>query len=415
MVVLCVLFMVSGCAERTNRGGFADWAQDIAIYKADTKHLRIIRSYVMVAALTRVAAKAPIFNNERFEVATKIRTATILINEAYGCAGALPKNGIFNASNPGSRVRDTAGCAFFDDIMSQLDSTILRLARATFLNEENKDLLALLKKEIGQTDPVFDKAFDAVASASELADTGAKLLTKEGAIITGVSALVRLGFNAFQAGSRLAPIYRDSIELQMQIALDFLNLSCVDDNYPSFCSHRKDLEKAYANGAGDMSTWKGILEPFFDDRAVKSIIIPRPEHFQDVTDLLASACKQLVGRDVYACFPSAESMWCDLVKSNGTEIVDSVAVYFEQKGNGKKCYPVDKALRKNLKELPLAQQEPSKQQQTSDPKPVPAVETPKPNQPNPPTSAPRASPPPPTATPSATNIPPKPDEPKKAP
>jgi hypothetical protein len=299
---LILALLLPGCAEFRNRGGTTDWVEDY-FFKADTKSLRLIRSYTLLAGLARISGKSPFSLEERKEVAQKIETAVGLSRDAFDCVYDR-RNGLH-------------GCVFFDDIMAQLDLSLLRLARITFLPEENKDLLAVLQKELFGG----DLPKNLFGAAGKIAEAAGEVGLVGGQAANVVGALLQLGQNALRTGGRLGPIYRDSVELRMLIVLDGLNTIaknirgnvCMEfrepvstrtnESSPRLAAEKADDAKAcldfhesyqlYNDPSVSLSLWSAHAAGRFAQYG--NAIRPGRYHFTQVSSLVLRACAGLMG------------------------------------------------------------------------------------------------------------------------
>lgn len=285
--VVIIAAFLSACA---NRGGFTDLAQDRMVFVADTKKMRIARAYIISAGLARVAGSSATAMDERHEIAIRIRSATMAISYAYMCVeGSESKK--YNDSAKKS------GCAFFDDRIRTVDLALYRIARAVFLPKENQDLISLVYNGLVKEGNPAGKLIEFFDSAGRVVEASATVAKQATDIVHIGAAILQLGRNSFRVGGRLGPIWRDAIELQMQIAIDFLG------KYPEYASDLEDLRAVYKNGAGDLDVWEQRVTYIFEK--YKSVIEPEPGHFEQITELLVDACSSLVGRSDYlACFPN---------------------------------------------------------------------------------------------------------------
>ncbi len=184
----------------SNRGGFIDRLEDTFWFRADTKQHRVLRSYMLLASMARLATRSNTSKDEREAQAIRIGKAVRIADDAFRCA---------YRQEP---------CAFFDDRMAALDIMLLQLAAGIFASEEDQGLIQQLGTELLGKTPIND----VVASLTH----GAKIVSSSSAAVSKttdvVTAILTLSSNAFDEGARISAVYRDSIEMDMQVTVDTL-------------------------------------------------------------------------------------------------------------------------------------------------------------------------------------------------
>jgi hypothetical protein len=189
--------------ELNNRGGYLDKKFDNYWWAADTKQMRVLRAYVLVGAVTRLAQTK--HDSERKSLSKQVGVAVQVASDAFNCAYMQPGR-----------------CVFFDERMVELEVAVLRLLTAVLSTRDEEELLKGLQKLLNTTIPLLkgveslSKLVDAATSTGELATNLSKI----------VSAVFTVGQNAYFTSRRVGAIYRDSIELQMITALKSLDTIC---------------------------------------------------------------------------------------------------------------------------------------------------------------------------------------------
>lgn len=281
--------LLSGCGTFTNRGGFGDRLEDTFWFKADTKEHRVLRSYVLLASMTRLATRSNTTIDERQSLAIRIGKAVRLAADAFECA---------YRPEP---------CAFFDDRMTALDIMLLQLAAGIFASPEDQGLINQLGNEFfGQT-PIND-VVNALTGGAKVLSSSASAVSKTTNII---SALLTLSSNAFDEGARIGALYRDSIEMDMQVTVSTLAYYCyppkgeplpvqnpasVGPGDPPIgspvCPDAFTAANAvYANGSGDLSAWRQYLQG--SGLAYRQLLKPNADHFIEVSEVIWRACLEM--------------------------------------------------------------------------------------------------------------------------
>ena len=287
--VLALVCSLSGCASFQNRGGLTDWAEDQFVFKADSKEMRVLRSYVILGGLARISSSSPMTIEERDLVSAQIASAVRQSYDALVCAK--------------SRVE---GCVFFDDRMAGLDRSLLRLASTVLLPEENKDLMAIIQKEVfgGKlTDGLLGPAGKIISAAGEVGITA-------GSAVNIVGSFIELGRNIAKFGGRFAPIYRDSVELRVRVVIDGLKVLCgnkyIFEN--SYCFDLGYVSGKWNAGVGNLAEMDSLSSEMLSKYA--ALIRPDQRHFAEISDLIIRSCEELVGGDASDDEYSEESKKC---------------------------------------------------------------------------------------------------------
>lgn len=315
--VLAITIAVStgGCsflgAELNNRGGYLDAKLDDYWLIADTKQMRIMRAYVLIGSITRLAQTK--YQSERELIIQHVNTSISVASDAYYCA----------YSQPGR-------CVYFDERMVELEVSVLRLLVAVLSNKDDEDIFEGLSKQLSATFPLL-KAVDSLTKLVETVTTTGEAAVNAAKVI---QALLKVGQSAYIKGRRVGALYRDSIELQMVTVVSSLDAMCairqqhfvgysnttlapnlarsqrykhspltpdeewaVDNFYgnpsdwPDPCpTFRRGLAE-WQRGTGDLKIWRDFLN---NDAAVfRRWVMPNENAFMQASDLIWRSCEHL--------------------------------------------------------------------------------------------------------------------------
>ena len=182
------MLLNGGCGilqqELNNRGGYVDYLADKYWWKADSKKMRALRAYALHTAIARIAMISPKGAVERNQLAFQIGSAGAYARQLITCA------------------YDTAGepCFYFDSIMVDYVAALYSAAIAALPLDDAKKLINDL--------------------------TGG--IAGPAAAVDALHALIQLGADAVRYGTVSAALYRDSLELEVQVWINSPN-----EPYPS--------------------------------------------------------------------------------------------------------------------------------------------------------------------------------------
>jgi hypothetical protein len=183
----CAVLLSSGCAiweqETTNRGGFLDHLVDQHWLKADSKSMRALRAFAIQVSLARIASKAEKTDAGRQLAAVAVGGATKRFIPVALCA--FEKNPLRVAG------AEKDPCFYYDSAMVDYSTALFDLAKVSLPDEEVRKLTGALRGNI--VNPL---------NVGELLET-----------------LVSLGRFAFKYGRVVGALYRDTIELEVQLWL----------------------------------------------------------------------------------------------------------------------------------------------------------------------------------------------------
>lgn len=281
-LLLGITLLTSGCAEFTRHGGVMDWLEDSLWFRADTKKHRILRSYLLVGSILNVATKSNLSAEEREVLAKRVNTAIRQADEAFTCAYGSER-----------------GCVFFDERMARLDSSIFRIAVAALYPEETRDLIAVVRKGLVGKVPVAGNALEVAIKATELGAVTAGAI-QEGAV--AVASLLKLGETGLQYGSRIGPLYRDSLEMDMRVFLSSMAQGYGCSNVPSTTPTLSDEciaynrgRETYLEGSGDLAQMSRFLRG--DGARYAVAMRPTASHFLEASELIWRSCQNLLSAE----------------------------------------------------------------------------------------------------------------------
>lgn len=267
--------LLSGCGvidkELHNRGGYLDYLADTYWFKADSKKMRALRAFALEASLARIASVSPKNDQDRKLMAIRIGDATKRAQLVLQCAF------VDNVVPVQSVEKDQ--CFFFDSLMVDYTTSLFDLALIAFPVDDVKNLIALAPA--GIPDP---------AAALNL-----------------LSSLMALAKDALKYGRLIGAIYRDTVELEVQVWLATPDqdqskippLYRIDENTVSV------LKAIYDRGNDDLAAWQAAIAGL---RAAGLEPIPDPKFIDEISFLISYLCGQITSdtdtgtRDV--CKPS---------------------------------------------------------------------------------------------------------------
>lgn len=313
-VLLLPAFLLPGCStielELNNRGGWVDAKLDNHWWVADTKPMRVLRAYVLVGSVARMAQTK--YASEREAIIQRINSAVAVASDVFYCGYAQPGK-----------------CVYFDERMSELEFTILQLLAAVVSSKDDDELFKALGKELTHTFPLF-KGVESFASLVTAITKSAEFLT---ATSKAIEAVFQITESAYFKGRRLGALYRDSIELQMLTVLSSLDTMCAvrTGQYRHYVYNEKvpheqrysvvfdewesrkhtienfygaawempdgvcqEFRKGYflwSRGAGDLADWKTYLDRV--GTVYRKHLIPTEEPFVQASDLIWRACQHI--------------------------------------------------------------------------------------------------------------------------
>jgi hypothetical protein len=218
--VSIAVLISSGCTviqkETTNRGGYLDYLLDEHWTKADSKGMRALRAFALQASLSRVASVAAKNDSDRQLLAIRIGALTKRFLPIYACAFGTNPLGVAGAeSDP---------CFYYDSAMVDYSTGLFDLAMIALPIDDAKRLMTAVT---GSTvNPI---------NLADLLDT-----------------LLAIGKDALKYGRIVGALYRDAIELEVQVWL----ATPANDNRPQGFRVTEEqvapLRAIYAGGNDDI-------------------------------------------------------------------------------------------------------------------------------------------------------------------
>lgn len=191
LFVWCSVVLSSGCAiwenETSNRGGYLDYLADRHWLKADSKSMRALRAFAIQVSLARIASVSAKNDSDRQLLAIRIGATTKRFLPIYYCAFERNPLAVSGAK------RDP--CFYYDSAMVDYSTALFDLAMVALPVEDAKKLLNSVTGVVsgGAVNPL------------NIADL--------------LESLVALGKDALKYGRVVGGLYRDTVELEVQVWL----------------------------------------------------------------------------------------------------------------------------------------------------------------------------------------------------
>ena len=139
LVGFAVLFS-SGCAilelEKTNRGGYLDYAVDQHWMKADSKSMRALRAFAIQVSLARLASVSAKNEFDRQLLAIRIGALTKRFLPIYSCA--------FDKNPLGVAGAESDPCFYYDSAMVDYSGALFDLAMVALPIDDARKLVTSL-------------------------------------------------------------------------------------------------------------------------------------------------------------------------------------------------------------------------------------------------------------------------------
>jgi hypothetical protein len=227
IVLLFAMLLNSGCAiyekETTNRGGYLDFVLDQHWLKADSKGMRALRAFAIQVSLARVASVSAKNESDRQLLAIRIGALTKRFLPIYACAFDTNPLGVPGAEND--------PCFYYDSAMVDYSTGLFDLAMIALPIDDAKRLLTA----------VTGSAVNPINIADLL------------------GTLLQIGKDALKYGRVVGALYRDTVELEVQL---WLATPAIDNRPPPFLvteTHVAVLREIYARKNDDMAAWLGEM------------------------------------------------------------------------------------------------------------------------------------------------------------
>lgn len=224
---MIALLLNGGCAiyekEVGNRGGYLDAVLDDHWMKADSKGMRALRAFAIQVSLARIASVSAKNESDRQLLAIRIGALTKRFQPIFACAFDTNPLGVPGAEND--------PCFYYDSAMVDYSTGLFDLA-----------MVAL---------PVED--------ARRLVNTVTGSFVNPINIADLLSTLLQIGRDALKYGRVVGALYRDTVELEVQL---WLATPAIDNRPPPFLvteAHVAALREIYSRRNDDMAAWLAAI------------------------------------------------------------------------------------------------------------------------------------------------------------
>lgn len=262
ILVVLSLLLNSGCAiyekETTNRGGYLDAVLDDHWMKADSKSMRALRAFAIQVSLARIASVSAKNDSDRQLLAIRIGALTKRFLPVFDCA--------FDRSPLQGAEKDP--CFYYDSAMVDYSTGLFDLAMVALPIEDAQKLVNVVTGSF--VNPI------------NIADL--------------LSTLLQIGKDALKYGRVVGALYRDTVELEVQL---WLATPSIDNRPPPFQvteTHVAALREIYSRRNDDMPAWIAQMAAL---RAQGLEPMPQRRFFVELGGLLNYICN-LITKDTNA-------------------------------------------------------------------------------------------------------------------
>jgi hypothetical protein len=263
---LFVSAFVSGCAlvdaEKNNRGGFLDEIADDHWMKADSKKMRALRALTLETSLARVAMIAPKSAPDRALLARRIGETTKRAEVVRKCA--------FGEQLSIVGRRPDEPCFFFDSVIVDYENALFDLALVALPLDDAKKLISRVSGGIASIS----------VNPLEL-----------------IQALVDIGREAFRYGRVVGAIYRDTLELEVQVWLASPDFAASErsrgqpEEFIVTNDRVAGLRAVYVRGNDNIPAWRAAIMAL---RAEGLEPVPDQRFIAELYSILGYICGQIV-------------------------------------------------------------------------------------------------------------------------
>lgn len=264
ILLMIALLFNGGCAiyekETTNRGGYLDAVLDDHWMKADSKGMRALRAFAIQVSLARIASVSAKNDSDRQLLAIRIGALTKRFLPIYACA--------FDRNPLGVSGAEGDPCFYYDSAMVDYSTGLFDLAMVALPVEDAKRLV--------------NAATGAVISPINIVEL--------------LNSLLQIGKDALKYGRVVGALYRDTVELEVQL---WLATPAIDNRPPPFQvkeAHVAALREIYARRNDDMPAWLAAMAAL---RGQGLEPMPQPRFFVELGGLMKYICN-LITRDAAA-------------------------------------------------------------------------------------------------------------------
>ena len=268
LLLVFSLLLNSGCAvfekETTNRGGYLDFVMDEHWLKADSKSMRALRAFAMQVSLARIASVSAKNDSDRQLLAIRIGALTKRFMPIYLCA--------FNQNPLAAEGAERDPCFYYDSAMLDYSTGLFDLAMIALPLEDAKKLVTTV--------------------------TGSFINPLN--IIELLGTLLNIGRDAIKYGRVVGALYRDTVELEVQVWLGTPPIENRPPPYQVTVEDVRPLYEIYARGNDNMPAWLAEMSAL---RARGLEPIPQQKFFYQLAGLMNYIC-DLITKDPGANNPN---------------------------------------------------------------------------------------------------------------
>jgi hypothetical protein len=251
LFVWCAVLLSSGCAlwenETTNRGGYLDHLLDDRWIKADSQRMRALRAFAIQVSLARIASISSKNDSDRQLMAIRLGATTKRALPVLACA--LDQNPL-GGRNP---------CFYYDSAMVDYSTALFDLAMVALPIEDAKKLIT--------------------------AATGS--LVNPINLIEVTQTLVGIGREALKYGRVVGALYRDTVELDVQVWLATPPIDTRPPPHRVTAAHVAALADIYVSRRDDLPAWLSATAAL---RAQGLEPWPDPRFFNQLAGLMRYLC-----------------------------------------------------------------------------------------------------------------------------
>lgn len=258
--VWCGVLLSSGCAiweyETTNRGGYLDHLADVHWLKADSKRMRALRAFAIQVSLAHIASVSAKNESDRKLLAQRLGETTKRFLPVLACA--LDRNPLnMRIAEDGSDP-----CFYYDSAMVDYSTALFDLAMVALPLEDAKRLV------------------------NAAAGTAINPLN----VVEVLETLVAIGRYAWKYGRVVGAIYRDTVELDVQVWLATPRIDPRPPPHRVTDAHVAALKAAYESRTDNMTAWTNELAAL---RAQGLEPWPDPRFFTQLRGLMRFLCHRI--------------------------------------------------------------------------------------------------------------------------
>ena len=254
-VALLFSLLLGGCTvieqELKNRGGYLDYVIDRHWMKANSKGMRALRAFAIQVSLARIASVSAKNDEDRQLLAFRIGKLTPRFLPIYACA--------YNANPLAVRGAERDPCFYYDSAMVEYSTGLFDLAMVALPVEDAKNLINSVTGSVAN--PIN--------------------------IIEVLDSLLAIGKDAIKYGRVVGALYRDTVELEVQL---WLSTPEIDFRSPPYRVTRDDvarLEEIYLRRNDDFPAWLAEIE-LLRGRGLEPV--PHPKFFMELRKLMSYVC-----------------------------------------------------------------------------------------------------------------------------